>query len=214
MLLADRATLCSAESLGVRTTALSGDIKGTLQPGGSISNVVDKGSSFTSIANALAGIANANAEAWMREVIAAGEGCDAIIVSGLAAFIGLSGAEHLHVKAIGTGLIPITPTKTFPSPFLPPGLVPRFLNSESRAGQLDAVARISHGHQRGADKGCGLPSRRNGWRTHPMLYGVSPSLVPRPEDWPDNAHVCGQWIPPSPGWSPPATATIERLVAI
>lgn len=29
-----------------------------------------------------------------------------------------------------------------------------------------------------------------------MLYGVSPALVPRPTDWPDNAHVCGQWIPP------------------
>ena len=40
-----------------------------------------------------------------------------------------------------------------------------------------------------------------------MLYGVSPSLVPRPDDWPDNARMCGQWIPPSPRWSPPANLT-------
>ena len=36
-----------------------------------------------------------------------------------------------------------------------------------------------------------------------MLYGVSPSLVPPPRDWPDYAHVCGQWLPPQTEWSPP-----------
>src|SRR5690606_11520712 len=32
--------------------------------------------------------------------------------------IGLSAAEHLGIMAIGAGLIPITPTAAFPSPFL------------------------------------------------------------------------------------------------
>ena len=40
-----------------------------------------------------------------------------------------------------------------------------------------------------------------------MLYGISPTLVPTPGDWPDNTHVCGQWIPPSPDWSPPGALT-------
>jgi len=28
-----------------------------------------------------------------------------------------------------------------------------------------------------------------------VLHGFSPSPVPRPGDWPDNAVLCGQWIP-------------------
>lgn len=39
-----------------------------------------------------------------------------------------------------------------------------------------------------------------------MLYGVSPTLLPRPADWPDNALVCGQWLAPAKQWLPP-----ERL---
>ena len=27
-----------------------------------------------------------------------------------------------------------------------------------------------------------------------MLYGISPSLLPQPTDWPNNAWMCGQWI--------------------
>jgi len=40
-----------------------------------------------------------------------------------------------------------------------------------------------------------------------MLYGISPSIIAEPEDWPDNAQICGQWLTPSAGWTPPATLT-------
>jgi hypothetical protein len=53
-------------------------------------------------------------------IFEAGEGCDAILVAGLAAFAGFSAAEYLGVKSIGSGMIPITPTAVFPSPFVPP----------------------------------------------------------------------------------------------
>src|SRR3954464_3549380 len=130
-LLADRGTLASAQSLAIPPTPLAGDMKGILQRGGSLSKAMTKNSGFSGMANAFAWIANAHSEAWMREVVAAGKGCDAIIVSGLAAFVGLSAAQCLQVQVIGAGLIPITPTKTFPSPFLPATLVPRFLNRAS-----------------------------------------------------------------------------------
>jgi len=45
-----------------------------------------------------------------------------------------------------------------------------------------------------------------------MLYGVSPSLLPRPSDYPDNIYVCGQWVPPAPDWSPPPDL-VEFLAA-
>ena len=42
-------------------------------------------------------------------------------------------------------------------------------------------------------------------RTMPVFYGYSPSLLPKPSDWPDNIHVTGVWpaLPPKE-WSPPA----------
>ena len=60
-----------------------------------------------------------------RQTLQAAQGCDAIIISGLAGlagFVGLSVAERLAVPAIGAGMIPLTPSREFPSPFLPPGL--------------------------------------------------------------------------------------------
>jgi sterol 3beta-glucosyltransferase len=205
-LLADAATLGTAESLGISTVVLAGDIRGTLRSTGTISHVIKQGSNFNRMVNALAGIANANADAWLRAIVDAGEGCDAIIVSGLAAFAGFSAAEHLGVKAIGTGLIPITQTMAFPSPFLSPKWVPRSLNRTSHRlvnGLLWRAFRRATNAARA--NVCGLAPRQAGWNGYPMLYGISPSLLPLPGDWPDNAQVCGQWVPPSTGWAPPQT---------
>jgi len=203
-LLGAEGTLYAAKALGVATTALAGDIRGGPDAGGEVADTVAKGGDFANTAQALARIANTNAEAWLRETVAAGQGCDAVIVSGMAAFVGLSAAEHLGVKAIGAGMIPITPTRAFASPFLPPAQVPGFLNRSSHAlvnGLLWRAFRKAINAARA--EVCGLPPRREGWTSHPMLYGVSPSLLPRPDDWPANAEVCGQWAPPSPDWSPP-----------
>ncbi|MET0225063.1 MAG: glycosyltransferase, partial [Dokdonella sp.] len=50
----------------------------------------------------------------------------------------------------------------------------------------------------------GLPPRTALWIAHPVLYGVSPALLPDIDDWPDDAIACGQWVPPSTDWTPPA----------
>ena len=189
-LLADGATLGSAWALGVRATALPGDIRGTLSVSGT--------------ASALARLANANTEAWMRTLMTAARGCDAILVSGLAAFVGLSVAEHFRIRAIGLGLIPITPTSAFPSPFLPIRSLSQPLNSVSHHvvnGLLWRTFRKSTNAARSSL--FGEPPRRKLWVDHPMLYGVSRHLVPRRDDWPANAQICGQWALPTPDWSPP-----------
>jgi len=203
-LLADRSTLGSAESLAVPTTALAGDIRGDLQAGGAIADVVAGKSGFAATAKALARIANGSAEAWLREIVACARGSDAIVVSGLAAFVGLSAAEHLGVRAIGAGLIPITPTSEFASPFLPPRWVPHWLNKASHR-LVDAMLwRAFRGATNTARaRACRLAPRRAEWTSHPMLYGISPSLLGRPSDWPADARVCGQWLVPAPEWSPP-----------
>ena len=202
-LLADAATLGSARSLGVPTTALAGDIRGTLGADHAITGVICKGGGFNATARALARIANETAGSWLRTIVEAGEGCDAILVAGLVAFVGLSAAEHLGIRGIGGGMIPITPTAAFPSPFLPPGWVPRMLNRASHRfvnGMLWKAFRDKTNAARAMFK---LPPRRAVWTDRPMVYGVSPRLLPRPADWPANVHLCGQWLAPSPAWIPP-----------
>ena len=201
-LLGDRSTLGGANALGVPANSLAGDIRGALHTTLALSQLVRRGSRFSDTARALARIANENAEQWMREILAAGKGCDAIIVSGLAAFVGLSAAECLGVRAIGAGMIPITPTKEFPSLFLRPGLVPRWLNRSSHRFVNEALWRafrkatnLVRAHL------CRLPPRGGVWKSHPILYGVSPSLVPKPADWPPHSYLCGQWALAAPQWS-------------
>jgi sterol 3beta-glucosyltransferase len=128
-LLADGGTLGSARDLGVPHAVLAGDIRGTLQLVSSTSSVVAGKSTLNATAQALARIANENADAWMRQVLDAAAGSDGLIVAGLAAFIGFSAAEKLGIPVIGAGMIPLTPTSAFPSPFLPPRSMPRWLLS-------------------------------------------------------------------------------------
>lgn len=204
-LLADRATLGSAAALGVPASALSGDIRAALMPGATLGSVVSGHTRFNATAKALASIANASTHAWMQEAADASAGCDAIIVSGLAAFVGLSVAEYRRVPVLGAGLIPLTPTSSFASPFLPPGLVPRWLNHISHR-LVNAMLWRAFRRATNAARAqvCGLAPRGGVWTDHPMLYGVSPNLLPRPHDWPANATVCGQWRQPTGDWTPPA----------
>ena len=122
-LLADAGTLSSARDLGVPCEALAGDIRGTLQSVKVISSFAAGKDSLRATTQALAQLANQNTDAWMRQVLDTATGSDGLIVSGLAAFVGFSAAEKLGIPAIGAGMIPLTPTSSFPSPFLPPPLV-------------------------------------------------------------------------------------------
>ncbi|WP_175883736.1 glycosyltransferase [Burkholderia sp. BCC0044] len=203
-LLADAATLGAAAALGMPSAPLSGEIRRAIAPEGVLADAVRGRGGFTDTSKALAAIANANTAAWMREVTDASAGCDAILVSGLASFVGLSIAEYRRIPAIGTGMIPITPTAEFASPFLPPGKVPRWLN---RASHRFVNALLWQAFRKSTNAArasvCGLPPRKHVWTDHPMLYGVSPALLSGPADWPANVQACGQWRIDARAWAPP-----------
>ncbi|WP_322086448.1 glycosyltransferase [Burkholderia sp. BCC1999] len=203
-LLADAATLGSAAMLGVPSAPLSGDIRRAIAPDGALADAVRGRGGFNDTSKALAAIANANTAAWMHEVADASDGCDAILVSGLASFVGLSVAEYRGVPAIGAGMIPITPTAEFASPFLPPGKLPCWLN---RASHRFVNALLWQAFRKSTNAAradvCGLPPRKHVWTDHPMLYGVSPALLSGPTDWPSNVQACGQWRIDARGWAPP-----------
>jgi sterol 3beta-glucosyltransferase len=200
-LLAAKDTLRSAEELDVPHAALTGDIRGALL---GMAAIVSTKTSLNAHAQALAGIANENAAAWMREALSVTAGCDALIGAGLAAFAGISVAEKLGIPVIGAGMFPLNPSAEFPSPFLPPRKTPRWLNRFSHRLVVHMLWRAFRNATNEARATVlRLPARRKPWTSHPMLYGISPSLLPKPADWPSNAYMCGQWVHPISNWVPP-----------
>ncbi|QCO66691.1 glycosyltransferase family 1 protein [Luteimonas yindakuii] len=191
-LLADAATLGTAQALGVPCTALAGDIRATIAAEGAMRRITSN----------LARLTIAHTQDWLQQAIAAGRGCDAVVVSGLAAFVGQAAADALQVPAIGAMLIPITPTAAFASPFVP-GPAPRAFNRASHWLFGHASWRLFRPATNRARRHVGLPPQWALRTDHPMLYGISPVLLPRPHDWPATTHLCGQWIAPAPAWTPP-----------
>jgi sterol 3beta-glucosyltransferase len=201
MLLAAGQTLRRAEELNVPHAALAGDMRAALL---SIAAAVSGKTSPNAQAQALARVANENAAAWMHETLRVAAGCDALICAGLAGFAGLSVAEKLGIPVIGAGMFPLTPTAEFPAPFLPPRKTPRWLNRFSHHLVVQLLWRAFRKATNQARRAVlGLPPRRKPWTSQPMLYGISPSLLPKPADWPSNAHICGQWLRPMSNWDPP-----------
>ncbi|ROP76125.1 sterol 3beta-glucosyltransferase [Stenotrophomonas rhizophila] len=197
LLLAERGTLGSARELGVPHAALEGDIHDEVVA------LVSRGNARLAASRGLARMAQQHVPGWMRQADAAAAGCDAVLTGGLAAFVGLTVAEHRGLPVIGTGMIPLTPTASFPSPFLPRLRLPGPLNRLSYSLINQAVWRTFRRPINAARRVLGMPDRASPWRDLPMLYGISPSLLPPPPDWPDNHQICGQWRAPERGWQPP-----------
>ena len=196
MVLAEGGTLGSAQALGVPHAALEGDIHDEVVA------LVSRGNNMAAASRGLARMAQRLVPAWMRQADAAALGCDAVLTGGLAAFVGMSVAERHGVPAIGTGMIPLTPTRDFPTPFLPRLPLPGALNRLSYSLVNHAVWRTFRRPINEARRALGMSARHALWRDLPMLYGISPSLVPAPVDWPADHHVCGQWRAPDLEWTP------------
>jgi len=196
-LLGEARTLGLAHALSIPATGLSGDVRDLFARWGT--------AGASSTAKALAKLTNDNCASWMRQTLDVARGCDAIITSGLTGFVGMSVAESLNVPVIGAGMIPLTPSREFPSPFVPFSRVPGWLNKPSLviSNQLFWFAFKKALNQARAAV-LRLPPRTHLWVDEPMLYGMSPTILPRPRDWPASAYLCGQWVPPQrDGYMPP-----------
>ncbi|MEG2802743.1 glycosyltransferase [Stenotrophomonas sp.] len=197
MLLAEAATLGSAQALGVPHAALEGDIHDEVVA------LVARGNNTLAASRGLARMARRHVAGWMAQADAAAAGCDAVLTGGLAALVGMSVAEGRRLPAIGLGMIPLTPTTAFASPFLPRLPLPGALNRLSYGLVNQAVWRTFRAPINQARQAGGLPARRRLWTGLPMLYGISPSLLPAPGDWPPDHRICGQWRRPDAPWQPP-----------
>jgi len=197
-LLADGGTLGSAQALDVPHAALEGDIHDDVVA------LVSRGNGVAAASTGLGRMALQHVSGWMRQADAAAEGCDAILTGGLAAFVGMSVGERRRIPVIGSGMIPLTPTRAFRSPFLPPGRSPGWLNRASYGWVNGLIWRQFRRPINAARQQLGQSPRRALWSGLPMLYGISPQLLPPPADWPADHIVCGQWRLPDAPWAPPA----------
>lgn len=199
LVLAEAGTLASARQLGVPHAALPGAIAGEVDA------LVGGENGLHAASRGLARMARRLVDGWVERTDAAAAGCDAVLAGGLAAFVGISVAERHRLPVIGTGSVPVTPTREFPSTFLPPGPWPRWLN---RPGHVLATRQIWRQFRRPLDAArahrLGLPPQRRPLPEAPFLYGFSPALLPAPADWPANHVVCGQWRLPASSQALPA----------
>ncbi len=177
--------------------------------------VIEKGN-FLAITARTARAARAAAVDWTRESLSACEGVDAILVGIGGLYLGLALAEKLRLPLIQAHVVPFTPTRAFSGALLPlslPGLGARanwlthhLTRQAMWQGFRAADARVRQ-------QVLGLPPapfwgpfNDERMRRAPVLYGISPSVIPKPGDWDERTHVTGYWfLEPGAQWGPPAS---------
>jgi UDP:flavonoid glycosyltransferase YjiC (YdhE family) len=135
----------------------------------------------------------------------------AILLSTLVAPLGYQVAEAAGVPWAGLFLQPVTPTGEFGPVLLGNRSVGSIGNRALAAAALTVSQRLYGAPVAALRARLGLPRenlrtlRRRQEQRWPTFHGFSPSVVPRPADWPRSHRVVGYWWPTRPaGWRPPA----------
>jgi UDP:flavonoid glycosyltransferase YjiC (YdhE family) len=146
------------------------------------------------------------------------EGADAIVCPLLGSG-GFDLADKLRIPSFGAFMQPVTPTRAFahsyavpPSPSVLGPLAPTYNRASYRFAEAlwwrGLKGPVNRARAEALDLGP-MP-REDFYRwtrhpRHPILYGYSPSVVPKPSEWGNWVDVTGYWFPERPsGWRPPA----------
>lgn len=146
------------------------------------------------------------------DAMAACAGADLILFSGTAFYVLYSVAEKLELPFVQAYLQPIHPTRAFPSAIFPSrfsgNAIANYLNhviggqtfwqlmrpivNDIRRTKLDLPPLSFFG-----------PFLDMLRRRLPVIYGYSPTVLPRPSDWNEALHVTGHWFMPDEPYEPP-----------
>lgn len=147
--------------------------------------------------------------------LAACEGMDMVLAGMGGLYLGLSLAEKFGLPFVQAYVVPFTPTKAFPSVLLPQ-FVSRFGGSFNRLShhltQQFVWQPVRSGNKQARQQVLDLPPipfwgpyNADVLRQYPILYGFSPSVIPKPSDWDNNIHITGYWFLDSASdWTPPS----------
>jgi sterol 3beta-glucosyltransferase len=122
-------------------------------------------------------------------------------------------AEQLGIPCAAAMFFPLTPTRAFPTFLIGRGidrgpLLNRLMWSLSE----QVVWQLLRPDDTKLRRELGLhplpffgPLARQQREEMPVYYAYSPTVLPRPADWPDRVQVTGYWsLDPPPEWQPPA----------
>jgi sterol 3beta-glucosyltransferase len=202
-----------AASYGIEFVSLGNPYKSLLKSEG-VATAIGSGNMFRMIVKQASDSNQRKAflEGLDTGAIRAVEGAEAIIYkSSWIPFYSI--AQKLGVPSAAAMFMPLTRTAAFPS-FLIGGGKDRGTTINSLLWRITEqfiwqVSRNFDNKMRGEMLDLPRvpfwgPSARQLERT-PLYYAYSPTVIPRPADWPDRIHVTGFWFSePPPGWTPPA----------
>lgn len=158
-------------------------------------------------------------DSWNVAARGAGAGADVVVHNGQI-IAGQHVAEALGIPAVlGLPLPMYVPTREFPWPgqSLPFGL-PGPVNRATFAGMRLPAMMFGRVVDRWRRDTLGLATRpgrhdplvRPDGGPAPVVHAYSPSVLPRPEDWPPTSEVTGYWLLPT---EPRLPADVERFLA-
>jgi len=159
-------------------------------------------------------IARVGAHELLQVGMKAADGSDVIVAGFGGMLVGASIAEKRGLPFVQAYNVPLTPTAAFPGVLLPwLSLWPRPIShrlSHAFTRQIVWQAARMAGNRARMEL-LGLPPapwrgafERGASPREPVLYGFSPSVLPRPADWDARVHVTGYWFADEPdGWVPP-----------
>ncbi|HEX6346576.1 glycosyltransferase [Umezawaea sp.] len=175
-------------------------IGGELFDDPAVAEAIRRGGSVVDVANALPPEDEAAAVRKHASMAAACEDADLVVTSPTTYPAALAGTRARWLAAAWT---PNTPTRAFPAWGAPPGM--DNLASYEFAHQAEwSIFRGTLNRYR-ASRGLPPVGERSPLRDlghdTPVLYPVSPVVIPPPADWPSGCHVTGYWPWDRPSWT-------------
>lgn len=150
---------------------------------------------------------------WAQDGMAACAGADRIVAGMGGIYLAIGLGEKLNIPVTQAYVVPFTPSAEFPAALFPQNIA---LGGAFNKFSHHLMRQIMWQGTRAADvavrsQELKLPATPFGGPYHsktlqntPVLYGISPAVLPRPADWPSNAHMTGYWFLDAAGdWQPP-----------
>ena len=143
---------------------------------------------------------------------------EAVLLSTVVAPLGYQVAEAAGIPWAGVFPQPVFPTGDFGPVLLGGRHFGRVGNRLAGRIAQNSAQPLYAGPVNDLRRSLGLPKRsmaalqRDQLHRFPTFHGFSPSVVPRPSDWPQSQRVAGYWWPAlPPDWTPPAE--VEAFLA-